>query len=285
MKNQEEIEVLNTNSEMNEKESILAEMEDVTVTKKVKIIDLSVTLDNTLKQTWPPEITYFDHQEVIKIRGAKLGLKPEDYPDGAALAMEKINLVSHAGTHLDAPFHFGPRSEGKPSKTIEQIPLEWCYSDGVVLDLRHKKEGESISLEDIQEALRKIKYRIKPYDIVLIMTGADKFLDDPNYADLNPGMSSEATLWLIEQGVKVMGIDGWGFDKGATHMVKEFKAGNKKALWPSHVAGRQKEYCHIEQLANLDKIPKPYGFKVAVFPIKIARASAGWARAVAILEE
>jgi kynurenine formamidase len=263
----------------------LQKKEDMAVTKIVKIIDLSVTLENNLKHTFPPEITYIDHREIIKSRGTKMGLKPEDYPDGAALAMEKVTLVSHAGTHLDAPLHFGPYSEGKPSKTIDQIPLEWCYSDGVVLDLRHKTEGESISLEDIQEALRKIEYRVKPYDIVLIMTGADKFFYDPNYPDKHPGMSREATLWLIDQGVKVMGIDGWGFDKGATHMVKEFKAGNKKALWPSHFAGREKEYCHIEQLANLDKIPRPYGFKVAVFPVKIAKATAGWARAVAILGE
>jgi kynurenine formamidase len=60
---------------------------------------------------------------------------------------------------------------------------------------------------------------------------------------------------------------------------------NGRVVWPAHFAGITKEYCHIEKLANLDKIPKPHGFKVAVFPIKIKGASAGWARPVAIIEE
>jgi len=56
-------------------------------------------------------------------------------------------------------------------------------------------------------------------------------------------------------------------------------------LWPAHFLGREREYCHIEKMANLDKIPKPFGFKVACFPIKVEKASAGWVRAVAIIEE
>jgi kynurenine formamidase len=254
--------------------------------KGTKIIDLSVPLENFAPfETWCPEITYWDHYETAKSRGRQAGLKSSEFSDGLHLAMEKITLVTHAGTHLDAPWHYGPHSEGKPSKTIDQVPLEWCYSDGVVLDLRHKKCGESITSDDIKKSLRNIDYHIKPYDIVLIMTGADKYLDDPSYPDKHPGIAREATLWLIEQGVKVMGTDGWGFDKGAKYMFEEFKRGDKNALWPSHVAGREKEYCHIEKLANLDKIPRPFGFKVAVFPIKIAKASAGWVRPVAIVEE
>ncbi|MBI4496106.1 MAG: cyclase family protein, partial [Deltaproteobacteria bacterium] len=56
-------------------------------------------------------------------------------------------------------------------------------------------------------------------------------------------------------------------------------------LWAAHWVGREKEYLHIENLTNLDQIPRPYGFTVAAFPIKIERASAGWVRAVAIIEE
>ena len=64
------------------------------------------------------------------------------------------------------------------------------------------------------------------------------------------------------------------------------RKGNREALFPAHhLAGRQKEYCHMEQLSNLDKIPKPFGFKVACFPINIAGASGGWVRPVAIIEE
>jgi len=55
-------------------------------------------------------------------------------------------------------------------------------------------------------------------------------------------------------------------------------------VWKSHYLGKEREYCHIERLANLDKIPAPFGFKVAAFPIKIEGASAGWFRVVAILK-
>ena len=255
------------------------------MSKKITIIDLSTSIENFANEPWPPEIVYWDHYEWAKNRARQLGLKVEDFPDKLAGSCEKVTLVTHAGTHLDAPWHFGPKVGDDVAKTIDQIPLEWCYSDGVVLDLRHKKANESITMDDIKVALSKIGYEIKPYDIVLIMTGADKYLEDPNYINMHPGMSREATLWLIDRGVKIIGTDGYGFDKGTAQMVKEYKSGDKGALWPAHFAGREKEYCHIEKLTNLDKLLKPYGFKVAVFPVKIAKASGGWCRPVAILED
>lgn len=56
---------------------------------------------------------------------------------------------------------------------IDEIPLDWCYSDGVVLDFRHKADGERITVDDVQKELERIQYEIKPLDIVLIQTGAD----------------------------------------------------------------------------------------------------------------
>jgi cyclase len=51
------------------------------------------------------------------------------------------------------------------------------------------------------------------------------------------------------------------------------------------VVGREVEYCHLENLANLDQLPGPVGFKVICFPVKIEGAGAGWARVVALVEE
>lgn len=251
-----------------------------------KLIDLSVTIENSAYEgLWPPEITYWDHRRGAFELGKGLGVSVGEFPDQMALAWEELTLITHAGTHLDAPWHFGPQVEDKPAKTVDQVPLEWCFGDGVVLDMRHKKPGESIDVEDVQQALAKIDYTLKPLDIVLIMTGADKYVEDVRYTDMNPGISREATLWIVEQGVKVIGTDGYGYDKPFAVMGQEYKAGDKDALWPGHFAGRQREYCHIEKLANLDAIPKPYGFKVSIFPIKIRNASAAWIRPVAIVEE
>jgi kynurenine formamidase len=99
-------------------------------------------------------------------------------------------------------------------------------------------------------------------------------------------MSAEATDYLIEQGIKVMGIDCYGFDRPFMAMVNDFfRTKDNNYLWPAHFLGRKKKYVHMERLCNLDKIPKPYGFKVSCFPIKLGGIGASWIRAVAIIEE
>jgi len=257
----------------------------------MKIIDLSVPLEHEAPsdpELWRPKIRYSpDHREGAVDMQKLFGVNPKDltYSNGLGWAFEEVTAITHSGTHLDAPWHYHPLSEGKIAKTIDQIPLEWCYSDGVVLDVRHKKPKELITVDDLKEALKKINYTIKPYDIILIMTGRDKYIGTPEYFE-QPGMGRESTLWLVEQGVKIIGIDAYGFDRAFKDMAEEYKrTKDGRVIWSAHYAGITREYCHIEKLANLDKIPKPYGFKVACFPIKIAKASAGWCRAVAIIEE
>ena len=81
-----------------------------------------------------------------------------------------------------------------------------------------------------------------------------------------------------------MGIDSWGWDLPLTHQIKKAKENNDRhAFWKAHLVGQQKEYCHMEQLVNLDALPYS-GFKVAVFPLKIIGASAAPARVVAMLD-
>lgn len=253
-------------------------------------IDLSVTLKTRTGTDYghgEPEITYISHKESAQKRSGIYGLKPSDFDirGGKYAAVERVSVGTHDTTHLDAPWHYAPTSEGKPSKTIDQIPLNWCYSDGVVLDFHHKRAGEGITAKEVEEALDKIGYQLKPWDIVLIRTDAYKHYGEPEYANIHPGMTRESTLWLIEHGIKMMGIDAWGWDRPHKVMVEELKAGNKVQFFEAHYLGIEREYVHLERLANLDKIPKPFGFKVIAFPIKIAGASAGWVRAVAMIKD
>lgn len=105
-----------------------------------------------------------------------------------------------------------------------------------------------------------------------------------DFPDRGTGMSREATEWLIDKGVKVMGIDQWGWDLPLRYMAAQAKATDDPELfWEGHLVGIQKEYCHIEQLTNLAALP-PSGFKVAVFPLKLKGASAAPARVVAIID-
>jgi kynurenine formamidase len=251
----------------------------------VKIVDLSLPLSSRGHLKDKPIIEYLSHEQFAEGVLEKHGLQKSDLRDGHTASMERLTLTSHATTHLDAPYHFGPTSGGKPAKTIDQVPLEWCYADGVVLDFHHKKKGEGISTKEVQEALDKIAYRLNPFDIVLIRTDVYKYVFEEGYENMHPGMTAEATLWLINQGIKVMGIDAWGWDRPLDVMVKELKEGNSDQYWEAHYVGREAEYCHMERLANLDQLPEPFGFKVSAFPIKIEGASGGWVRAVAIFEE
>ena len=255
--------------------------------KKIKFIDLSIPIESVPSdpEFMIPQIEYTDHRGGLAQAQEILGCRPEDLPLGLGWAVEKVVLTTHSGTHLDAPWHYAPVSEGKKSKTIDQIPLEWCYGNGVVLDFRRKKDGALITVEDLKRALHKIRYRIKPRDIVLIMTGADRCWGKPEYLLKGCGMGRESTLWLLDQGVKVVGIDAWSWDRPLPFLKEEF-AEKKDAtiLWAAHFAGIEKEYLHIEKMTHLNKLPS-HGFTLICFPVKIKSASAGWVRPVAIVRE
>ncbi len=219
----------------------------------------------------------------IKYLLGKRILKKEDLPDEEFLSLEVVHSPVHIGTHLDYSFHYGSRSEGRPSKTAEEIPLEWCYSDGVCLDLRHKKPNDVITGADLKEALAKISYRLKECDIVLLQTGADKLYGGPKYFSDYPGVDISAIDFLLDQGIKIFGTDTMGIDRPYKYMLSDFLKDKKKnPLYPSHFYGRKREFIHIERLANLDKLPRAFGFKINCFPVKIKGTGAAWARVVAI---
>lgn len=246
-----------------------------------QIIDLSVPITKRAKHLSKLEIEYFDHKTFQKMRAEELGIKDRYFAKWGYCASDKITLSTHDGTHLDAPYHYAPMSEGKAAKTIDCIPLEWCYGDGVVLDFHHFERERPINVKDIENMLEKITYKLKPLDIVLIRTDASKSWFEENYRSLGAGLTAESTEWLIDQGVKVMGIDAWTWDQPFDVMLKKNKP---ERFLEAHKVGYKREYCHIESLANLDMIPRPFGFKVAVFPIKVENASGAWTRAVAIVD-
>lgn len=251
-----------------------------------RVYDLSVTIANYGYDPRPAEIEYRNHKDNTRYYAGTTGVEPTAFPDGEALNTETLTILTHTGTHLDAPWHYGTISEGKPAMTIDDVPLEWCYGDGVVLDFRHKRPQDVIDVKDLKDELTRIGYTLKPGDIPCIMClGGDQYLTNKNYYSLHTGITKDALFWMLDQGIKVIGTDGWSLDKPMKYMKEEYFAGNKDAMWPVHFAGRERAYCHIEKLTNLDLLPKPFGFKIYFFPIKIARASAGWCRPVAIFED
>ena len=210
-------------------------------------------------------------------------VRKEDLPDEEFLSLETVHCPVHIGTHLDYSFHYGTKSEGRASKTADEIPLEWCYSDGVKLDLIHKKPDETIKAADVEEALGKIAYALRPLDIVLLETGADKFHGTPQYFSEYPGIDISAIDYLLDKGVKIFGVDTMGIDRPYKFMLKEFlETKDPKTFYPAHFYGRKREFIHIERLSNLNKLPG-HGFKVICFPVRIKNTGAAWSRAVAIV--
>jgi kynurenine formamidase len=257
--------------------------------RKFRLIDLSVPLEHqAASEPLPAQIRYARHDgEGFSQMRHFFGVKPEDliYSNGLGWAVEEVQAITHTGTHVDAPYHYGPISEGKPARTIDHVPLEWCFAPGVVLDVRHKAAGEFITVADLQTALARIDYQLRPLDIVLLQTGADKRMNSPDYF-AQPGLGREGVLWLVEKGVKVIGIDAYTLDRPFANMIADYKrTGDGRFIWPAHFAGIEREYCQIEKLANLEQLPQPHGFYVSCVPVKIQGASAGWCRAIALVPE
>ena len=219
---------------------------------------------------------------LLRFLGLPKKLRPKGFQGWADDTIKKMGV--HSTTHIDAPWHYSPTVDGKPAKTIDEIPLDWCYGEGLVIDMKHKADFDAITVEDIQDFLNKEKLSLQSGMIVLINTGRSKYNGNKDFPDKGTGMSAQATEWLIDQGIKVMGIDSWGWDLPLKHLIKKAKETNNPELfWEAHLVGQRKEYCHMEQLVNLDALPTK-GFKVAVFPLKIVGASAAPARVVAMVE-
>ena len=193
-----------------------------------RIVDLSISIEPELPSDPPmmiPKIDYVDHEMGAgQMMEFFPGVKKEQLPKGLGWAVEFVHLTTHSGTHLDAPYHYHPTMDnGERALTIDEIPLEWCMSDGVLLDFSHKADGDRISVDDVKKELERIEYEIKPLDIVLVRTGADAAWGTPQYLVKGPGMDRESTLFLTEQGVKVVGIDAWSWDRPLPFLAEEFK--------------------------------------------------------------
>src|SRR5260370_8472625 len=120
------------------------------------------------------------------------------------------------GPDSDAGGHVKPGAPG-----AEGTPIEYCYGDGVVLDLTHKCPGDEITVSDLEEAERQLGgYRIKPRDIVLLRTDAAKRRFEKSYLTDHPGMTKEGVHHILDRGVMVMGIDAIGFYPPAATMFE-----------------------------------------------------------------
>ena len=259
-----------------------------------RIVDISVALKQGIKSDPPwalPQIDYHDHRMTAPPIAEYFGIGLDALPEGNYAAREQVRISTHAGTHLDSPYHYFPRQDealtpgGRPSMRIDQVPLDWCFQPGVKLDFRHLPDGYTVQPDDVAKELDRIGHVLKPLEIVVVNTRAGSRYGEDDDVDVGCGMGKAATLFLLEQGVRVTGTDAWSWDVPFSVTKARLADGaSPEIIWEGHRAGREIGYCHIEKLSNLESLPAD-GFMIACFPVKVHQGSAGWTRAVAIFEE
>jgi kynurenine formamidase len=253
----------------------------------MRFVDLSAPIAPSppeLPDVLRTDIVFQDHADGAKQIEALLGVPARLLRDEEGWATETFtNFGTHNSTHVDAPWHYNSTIAGTRAETIDELPLEWFFADGVVLDMTAKADGEKIEVADLEAELDRIGHALKELDIVLVRTGRDAHYGEAGYMGLGPGVTAEATRWLFDRGVRVMGIDAWGWDAPLYMQAGEaIERDEPGVFWAAHQADLP--YSQIERLVNLAELP-PTGFKVACFPLRIEGGSAAPARVVAILDD
>ncbi len=179
---------------------------------------------------------------------------------------ESLFLVSHTGTHVDAPFHFEPNG-----RKLHEIPLQRFIAPGAVLDLRGLKAKERITPGHVKGAIAKRARRIARGDAVLLRTGWERRSGTPAYLFDNPGLSGAAARLLIARGVGLVGIDTANVDHP------------NDTSYPAHHTLLRANVPIVENVANLAALRDSPFFLVAL-PLKLLGTSGSPIRLVALVE-
>jgi len=260
-----------------------------------RFVDISVALEADIVSDPPimlPRIEYLSHgQTADQVASFFPGLERDQLPGGEGWAIERLEIATHNGTHLDAPYHHHSTMNrrftegGERAITIDEVPLEWCFNPGVKLDFRHMEDGYVCTPGDIEAELKRIGHEIQPFDIVVVNTSAGERYGHDDYIMKGCGIGMDATLYLLERGVRVTGTDAWSWDAPFALTAKRWmETRDPSIIWEGHRASMEIGYCHMEKLSNLDALPAT-GFEISCFPWKIKGASAGFTRAVAIFND
>jgi arylformamidase len=201
------------------------------------------------------------------------------YPDTATPAFDITNVVdkhgyrehlismlSHTGTHIDAPSHIL-----QDGRSLDQFPVDKFVGSAMVIDCRSRNE---ISLEYLQT----LESNIAGVDFILFFTGWQNKWNTSAYFEDCPIPTKEAALWLSRFELKGIGFDAFSIDKiGSATVV------NEETL-PNHHIFLRKEILLIENLTNLEKLPDSH-FTFQCLPLKVESADGSPIRAVAIISE
>ena len=182
---------------------------------------------------------------------------------------KSILMNDHGPTHVDALAHFGPNGD-----TIDEMPLDTFHGNGKAINITQYDGAtdEKIDTDDVKEALDEAGIGLEDGDVLLVNTGHyEENYPSQAYVDDYVGFTAEATEWIIDQGVKNIGVDAPGPDN------------SNDMRFPMHQVCRDREVPHMENLCNIEKVVGEE-FTFSGFPLKLQEGTAGPMRAVAIVE-
>jgi arylformamidase len=177
-----------------------------------------------------------------------------------------LKLVSHTGTHIDAPCHIF-----KNAKSIDQFPVDKFIGSAIIIPCQDQKE---ITLEFLQS----FEDKIAQTDFILFFTGWQYKWNTNGYFDNCPTPTMEAAKWLTKFKLKGIGFDAFSIDKIGT--ADKVTPDNL----PNHYIILEKEILLIENLNNLDKLPD-HPFTFQCLPLYLEKVDGSPIRAVAIINE
>jgi kynurenine formamidase len=189
--------------------------------------------------------------------------------DTVSPAVNRLELGEHTGTHVDALNHMARQYR---EQSIDTMPLSMFYTEGLCLDLSHKRLLDLIEPADLERALAETGLEIRPGDTVLLYT--DHYRRAFGTADWEdgPGISAEAARWLGRQKIAAFGVETMA--PGVRHV-------SNKAV--HHICGEM-GFTHYENMLNLYRLVGRRRFRFIGLPLKIRGGTGSPVRAVAVFE-
>jgi kynurenine formamidase len=196
--------------------------------------------------------------------GVFLGHKDSLRPGNISSQSNILVMCDHAGTHIDSPLHFNPEGTA-----IDAMPVENMVGNAVVLDYSFKKNTESVTAAEVEEDLKKTGIDPRALKFILFRTGAAEYYGADEYFSKYLEIRADAVEWMLDRGILVFGVDASTVDHAkdrSTHMLM-----------------RKRVCYHIENLANLDKLPQGGVFTFICNPLLMLNSSAAPFRAMALV--
>ena len=146
-------------------------------------------------------------------------------------------MSTHAGTHVDVPFHVI-----LDDRTVDKLSLEALVGEAEVLDFGELKPGDEITSAHLDSFVD----RVKAGSRLLLKTGWGKRWGKPGYFDDFPGLSEGAAMWLASREVGFVGLRSPSHEPGVRHGRPQDAARRREwsqwRTWPTSISSRASAY-------------------------------------------